>query len=754
MTAPNDTALAAAAYVQLGWKVIQLHDVRTGACSCDKGRYCDDSAGKHPIAKAWQLNYLSDVPSVYAAWAARPQANIGIVTGPPSGIWVLDIDPKHGGLESLSALEMTHGALPKTYTIRTGSGGLHFYFTLAGIDFDLTNTMGRAGGRLPVGMDVRGRGGFVVAPPSVSGHGAYAAMADPDRPYLVGPLAHAPTWLSEMQRPKVYAAPAAPAAGVFREGHGYALAAVRAELEVLASALPGTRNETAFRVGCRLYELALAPWSGLEVEQVESAFMSACARANIDGKFLDGEAWSVWLHVQRHVTQPAVLPEPRHLGTLTGWSPPSDFDRAGQDPASPFTIPRQYQTLTEVARKSINGPAEQVEYLDPFEIEVRRLMGQLMAREEAGRRIRMASSAKSPILIMDREAQAAMPRMQPLISGWLGRGQAARIYGPPGAGKSFVAVEMAACVAQGIPWHGRPVVQGEVVYFAVEDAEGIALRLRAWERHRQVEHRVHVVSTPVQMNVETVRRVTQALEAYFDDRRLALIVLDTQAMVTVGMDENSVADMGVFVEAIKLLVAQTGATVLTVHHSGVRGGRARGSTSVLGAMDVELEASLNGTTLALSAVKQKNVAKPPPIMATLNTVDMGETDIFGNPVTSCVLIAAEDVTGPFVSPAGPGLTSLQKRALAIATVLTETEATGETYSRVRTRAAAITDFGRTSASVTSTFSKAWAFLVERGRVAKAVGREAYYFIEIEGLDRLAANPEKSVMGGPEVYTGE
>lgn len=175
MTSPNDTPLLAAAYVTRGWKVIQLYDVTTGACSCYKGQYCP-SPGKHPVRDAWQVNYLSTAPEVYAAWSARPLANVGVVTGAVSGIWVLDVDPKHGGHERLAELEMANGPLPKTYTVRTGSGGLHFYFSLDNVDFDLTNSPGR----LPHGLDVRGRGGFVVAPPSVSTFGPYLVMGDPD----------------------------------------------------------------------------------------------------------------------------------------------------------------------------------------------------------------------------------------------------------------------------------------------------------------------------------------------------------------------------------------------------------------------------------------------------------------------------------------------------------------------------------------------------------------------------------------------
>lgn len=171
----HDIASMATAYVRRGWKVIQLHDVTAGWCSCRDATACE-SAGKHPVARAWQNSFIDSVEGVAAAWAARPVANVGIVTGPVSGIWVLDVDPAHGGHERLAELVAQFGPVPDTYTVGTGSGGTHYYFTTRGLDFDLTNSRGA----LPAGIDVRGRGGFVVAPPSVSGIGAYRTLADPD----------------------------------------------------------------------------------------------------------------------------------------------------------------------------------------------------------------------------------------------------------------------------------------------------------------------------------------------------------------------------------------------------------------------------------------------------------------------------------------------------------------------------------------------------------------------------------------------
>lgn len=77
----------------------------------------------------YQHRYATEVE--VAEWSrTRPQANIGIVTGRVSGLAVLDIDPRHGGEESLHALEQSPGGLPPTVEARTGGGGRHLYFAL------------------------------------------------------------------------------------------------------------------------------------------------------------------------------------------------------------------------------------------------------------------------------------------------------------------------------------------------------------------------------------------------------------------------------------------------------------------------------------------------------------------------------------------------------------------------------------------------------------------------------------------------
>lgn len=88
-----------------------------------------------------------------------PRANIAAVTGALSGIVVMDIDPQHGGEESLAEIEREIGKLPETVESRTGGGGRHLYFAHPG---------GHVGNRAGIrpGVDLRGDGGCIVLPPS------------------------------------------------------------------------------------------------------------------------------------------------------------------------------------------------------------------------------------------------------------------------------------------------------------------------------------------------------------------------------------------------------------------------------------------------------------------------------------------------------------------------------------------------------------------------------------------------------------
>lgn len=155
--------------------------------------------GKQPITKRGLRDASLD-PGLIAGWfERRPDANVAIRTGAASGLLVLDVDGDDG-YESLRALQREHAQLPCTATVVTPRGGQHIYFRHPG------GTVANSAGRLGAHLDVRGDGGYILAPPSV---GANGRRYEPDER---APLADPPGWLLGLLR----GSQAAPGRGCWR----------------------------------------------------------------------------------------------------------------------------------------------------------------------------------------------------------------------------------------------------------------------------------------------------------------------------------------------------------------------------------------------------------------------------------------------------------------------------------------------------------------------------------------------------------
>ena len=113
-----------------GWLVIPVHSVnQNGQCSC--GKATCQSKGKHPATRNGLKDGTIDhetIISMFQQHDAESARNVGVVTGRVSGIFVLDIDTKNDGFESLRRLVKANDAFPDTLTVTTGGGGRHFYF--------------------------------------------------------------------------------------------------------------------------------------------------------------------------------------------------------------------------------------------------------------------------------------------------------------------------------------------------------------------------------------------------------------------------------------------------------------------------------------------------------------------------------------------------------------------------------------------------------------------------------------------------
>jgi hypothetical protein len=182
---------AALGLAGLGWPVIPLHHVREdGGCSCGKNP-CPSKPGKHPRTRHGLKDGTTEQATIRGWWGRWPQANVAVCTGAASGLFVVGPDGTEG-IGKLADLQRNYGTLPRTVTAQTGGGGQHWYFRWPPAG-EIQNRANHRG--LPI--DVRGEGGYVVAPPSRNQAGAYVWLDPPTR----CDVAEAPGWLLDWCRP-------------------------------------------------------------------------------------------------------------------------------------------------------------------------------------------------------------------------------------------------------------------------------------------------------------------------------------------------------------------------------------------------------------------------------------------------------------------------------------------------------------------------------------------------------------------------
>lgn len=239
----------ALAYAEHGWLVLPLWwPTRTGDCAC--GLPDCDRIGKHPIRRLVPHGLYDATTQgelVNDWWRSFPDANVAIRTGAESGVVVLDVDGEAGRL-ALRGLVACH-ALFQARWVRTGSGGWHAYFAHPG------TTVPNSAGRLGEGLDVRGDGGYAVAPPSR--HTTYRRYRWIVVDGVVGEersLPSMPGWLVDLVtiREEADTEPQ-PVCLRTEDVSAYGLAALQQEAGAVAQAPVGQRNHqlnrAAFKIG-------------------------------------------------------------------------------------------------------------------------------------------------------------------------------------------------------------------------------------------------------------------------------------------------------------------------------------------------------------------------------------------------------------------------------------------------------------------------------------------------------------------------
>ncbi len=250
MSAVLDAALAYAAH---GWPVHPLYGPERQV----------PHPGKQPILNRWQEQASTDPDVIRGWWQRWPDSNVGLVTGPRSGLAVLDVDPRSGGTDSLAELEERAGVLPGTVQSVTGGGGVHLLYRHPG------EPIKSRAHSLGPGLDVKADGGQIVAPPSLHPSGRrYAWLGD----VWQAPL---PLWPATLT-------PAEPVSLPFRSSAQPSTPPSRRLtwlVQTVMDAVPGERNSRLFWAACRGAEMIT---DGTPVEVVVDALLLAAEAVGLD----------------------------------------------------------------------------------------------------------------------------------------------------------------------------------------------------------------------------------------------------------------------------------------------------------------------------------------------------------------------------------------------------------------------------------------------------------------------------------------
>jgi hypothetical protein len=277
---PNPLHRAARQYADRGWSVLPLHSLSLdGSCTCSRGPDCA-SPGKHPRLEDGVKGASRDPVVIDGWWERWPDAHLGVATGAPSGVWVLDVDTGDDvdGAADLARLEAAHGAL-SALRARTGSGGQHLFFAFDERAGELRNRARLKIAGQKTGLDVRATGGYVVAAPSghVSG-GRYEwihrQVPEPAPGWLLD-LLLAPAPVSPPSLPLLASAPSDD-----RQGK-YLARVLQDQAERILSAPVGGRHPAivaaAHKVGMYLHH-----WPTFEQDAVVLALIDAACAAGKD----------------------------------------------------------------------------------------------------------------------------------------------------------------------------------------------------------------------------------------------------------------------------------------------------------------------------------------------------------------------------------------------------------------------------------------------------------------------------------------
>lgn len=324
------------------------------------------------------------------------------------------------------------------------------------------------------------------------------------------------------------------------------------------------------------------------------------------------------------------------------------------------------------------------------------------------------------------------------------------------AGKTFVALDLAAAVSAGLSWHGRAVSQGSVLHVGYE-GDAIGLRLRAIHVHRKaaLTHvyrvRANAPLSPIvtrdgetasmgEVDVRTALKVTRDKLSADELPPLVLIVFDTVRASMSGSEDSS-ESVSAYLRVIRrLLESAPGAAALLVHHAGWQDGdtqkkRERGSSAFRGNVDAtlyleagEYQPETESAPLTLHTHKVRDGEKPPELRMIRQRVTFDETDPHGKPITSCVIDPDGRSPADFAAERATKAADADRRTdLAVLRAIQRTPSAATSYERIREAA------GLKKEHVNASISR----LIQLGWLDQPEKQRHPYTLTADGLRALA-----------------
>lgn len=198
------------------------------------------------------------------------------------------------------------------------------------------------------------------------------------------------------------------------------------------------------------------------------------------------------------------------------------------------------------------------------------------------------------------------PMRREVVTGFAAEGEVIALVGPPGAGKSALGVLLASCVASGATFLGRQVKRGSVVYVAAERRMESERRLLA---SGSIDQPIYISGArPALANPDDVAEFISSVQAIDAELPVRLIIFDTAAKCFYGLDENSARDIGLATEGLaRINEAFPSAFLSLLHHTDKAGRGMRGSSALLGAVDLEVTIKGGGAGPRLEVTKANAV---------------------------------------------------------------------------------------------------------------------------------------------------